>query len=224
MHVTEALRTRFTCRAFLEDPVDPAVIRAIVAGAGGAPSGGNLQPWHVWALAGGELDRLRGLVRDRIAAGDFSDGALEYPIYPDPLGEPYAARRFANGETVFGAIGVTRSDGAGRLRQTLRNFDFFGAPAALFFAIDRAMGVGQWADLGMYVQSAMLLAREYGLHTAPLESWAFWHRTVRTVLAMPDHLMLFCGMALGRADMDNPINQVRVGRAPVEEFARFVGC
>jgi len=224
MRVTEALQTRFTCRAFRDAPVDPAVIRAIVAGAGHAPSGGNLQPWHAWALAGGELDSLRALVNAKIAAGNLSDGSLEYPIYPDPLAEPYATRRFENGETVFGAIGVSRSDGAGRLRQTLRNFEFFGAPAALFFAIDRAMGVGQWADLGMYLQSVMLLAREYDLHTAPLESWAFWHRTVKRFLGMPGSLILFCAMALGHADMADPINRVRVGRAPVEEFARFVGC
>jgi hypothetical protein len=36
---------------------------------------------------------------------------------------------------------------------------FFGAPVGLFFAIDRQMEPGQWANLGMYMQSIMLLAR-----------------------------------------------------------------
>jgi nitroreductase len=224
MRVSDALTSRMTCRAFLPTPVAGSAIRAILEDARHAPSGGNLQPWWVWAVAGSELGRLKAQVREKIAAGVWGDGEPEYAVFPSTLKEPYATRRFRNGETVFGAIGLERDDFAGRMAQTARNFEFFGAPAAYFFAIDREMAVGQWADLGMFLQSVMLSAREHGLHTAPLESWAYWHKTVRAFVGMPQELVLFCGMALGHMDETHPINQVRVGRAPVGEFARFMGC
>lgn len=224
MRVSEALRSRMTCRAFLPDPVPAEAIHAILEDARHTPSGGNLQPWWVWALSGEALEGLKAIVRERIAGGVWGDGEPEYAVFPPELKPPYDERRFQNGETVFGALGVARDDFAGRMRQTARNFEFFGAPAAFFIAIDREMERGQWADLGMFLQSMMLSAREQGLHTAPLESWAYWSRTVAAYVEMPPELMLFCGMALGRMDAAHPINRTRVGRAPVDEFARFMGC
>jgi nitroreductase len=55
--VTEALRARFSCRAFLDRPVERALVEEILALAARAPSGGNLQPWHVDVLAGRRLRR-----------------------------------------------------------------------------------------------------------------------------------------------------------------------
>lgn len=224
MQVSEALTTRRTCRAFLSKPVPAETIRAIVDGAHQAPSGGNVQPWRVWALAGRELDDLTALVGRKMGQGLFGDGSTEYEIYPQNMKEPYASRVSRNAETVYNSIGVARTDQIGRARHNLRSYEFFGAPAAFFFAIDRSFNQGQWADLGMFMQSMMLLAREHGLHTAALESWAYWHRTVSEHLGIPPELMLFCGMALGHMDESHPVNGPRVGRAPVEEIATFLGC
>ena len=105
----------------------------------------------------------------------------------------------------------------------MKNFEFFDAPVALFFAIDREMQEGQWSDLGMFIQSIMLLAREEGLHTAPQEAWAIWYKSVGDFLKIPDELMLFCGMGIGYADPDNPINEFRSNRADVNEFSEFIG-
>jgi len=222
MQVSEALNSRFTCRAFLPTPVPQATVEAILAGAARTASGGNFQPWWVWALAGEELAALEQIVAGKIAKGQLIDGDFEYLIYP-PDKEPYASRRFRNGEAMYQAIGVARDDGPGRMAQYGRNFRFFGAPVGLFLAIDRTMLQGQWADLGMYLQSVMLLAREHGLHTAAIEGWSLFHRTAREFLAMPDELMLFCGLALGHADLDAPVNRVRAERAPLSEFATLRG-
>ena len=121
------------------------------------------------------------------------------------------------------AIGVAREDRPARYRQYAKNFQFFGAPVGLFFAIDRAMLPAQWADLGGYIQSIMVLARGYGLHTCPQEAWITWQRTMRTHLRLPDELMLFCGMALGYADDAAPINSWRSTREPLDSFAIFEG-
>ena len=85
------------------------------------------------------------------------------------------------------------------------------------------MQQGQWADLGMFMQSVMLLAREHGLHTAAQEAWAIWYKTVGEFLAIPAEQMLFCGMAIGYIDPSAPINRLRTERAPLEEFATFKG-
>ncbi|NOT39892.1 MAG: nitroreductase [Alphaproteobacteria bacterium] len=222
MNVSGAINSRITTRAFLDKPVSGDVLRSILETAKRAPSGGNLQPWHVWVLGGEEIVRFKALIKEKIAVTPRGEGT-EYQIYPGELKEPYKARRFKCGEDMYATINVAREDKFGRLLNFARNFEFFGAPAALFFAIDRQMQQGQWADLGMFMQSIMLLAREHGLHTCPQEAWAIWHKTLGEFLSIPPELMLFCGMGIGHMDEAHPINTLRTDRAPLDEFATFVG-
>jgi nitroreductase len=222
MDVRDAVVSRFSCRAFLPTPVPLATVRDILDRAARAPSGGNLQPWRVHALAGAPLEELKARVRPHASANPRGEGA-EYAIYPAPLKEPYYARRFEVGADLYRAIGIARDDRAGRYRQYARNFEFYDAPVGLFFSIDRTMGPPQWADLGMFVQSIMLLARAHGLHTCGIEAWTHWHKTVTAFLDLPAEHMLFCGMALGHADAAAPINRWRSRREGVDAFAAFAG-
>jgi nitroreductase len=222
MKVSEAIGSRITTRAFLDKPVSGEVLRKILETAKRAPSGGNLQPWRVWVLGGEEMIRFKAIIKEKMAASPRGEGS-EYNIYPPELKEPYKARRFKCGEDMYATISIAREDKFGRLMQFARNFEFFGAPAAFFFAIDRQMQQGQWADLGMFMQSIMLLAREHGLATAPQEAWAVWYKTIGELFSIPGELMLFCGMAIGYMDEAHPINRLRTDRAPLEEFVTFVG-
>jgi len=222
MKVSEALNTRMSCRAFLPTPVPEATIRQILAAASRAPSGGNLQPWYVDVLTGAPLAALLERVRAQVPEHPLGH-MPEYPVYPSPLGEPYRTRRFQNGEDLYAAIGIPRSERPARLRQYARNYEGFGAPVMLFICIDRYMGAAQWADLGMFMQSIMLLAREHGLHTCPQESWSGWYREVAAAIALPAARMLFSGMALGYRDETAPINRLRSERAALAEFATFRG-
>ncbi len=221
MHVRDAIESRYSCRAFLPTPVPERIVREIVERAARAPSGGNVQPWRVHALAGAPLEKLKALVR-RPELLPYGEGA-EYDIYPPDLKEPYRARRTQVGAALYASIGVTRDDRPGRYRQYARNFEFYGAPVALLFFIDRSMGPPQWSDLGGYIQTVMLLAREYGLHTCGQEAWTHWHKTIYAFLKTPPELMLFCGMALGHADEAAPINQWRAPREAFAGFAQFSG-
>jgi len=222
VNVSEALATRMSCRAFLPTPVPEATVRAILDGAKQSPSGGNLQPWRVYALAGEPLSEFLALIRSRLPTSPRGEGS-EYEIYPTALWEPYRSRRFKCGEDMYATIGVARDDKLARLLQFARNYEFFGAPVGLFFCLDRRMGPPQWSDLGMYMQSVMLLAREHGLHTCAQEAWSVWYRTVGEFLRLPPELMLFSGMALGYRDETAPINSLQTDRAPVAEFAELRG-
>jgi nitroreductase len=222
MKVSDAIDSRMSCRAFLNKPVPAEIVRAILENAKRAPSGGNLQPWHVYALSGEPLQEFLLSIREKLPAQPRGEGA-EYDVYPKNITDPYLARRFKCGEDLYATINVPREDKAARLRQFAQNYALFGAPVALFFAIDRQMGVGQWADLGMFMQNIMLLAREHGLHTCAQEAWAVWHKSIESYLAMPPQLMLFCGMALGFRDEAAPINRLRTERAALTEFATLRG-
>jgi len=222
MNVSTAIDTRMSCRAFLATPVPRATIVQILEQAKRAPSGGNLQPWLVHALAGQALTDFVALVRDKLRSQPLGEGT-EYPVYPPNLHEPYRSRRFKCGEDLYATIRIAREDKRARLQQFAHNYEFFGAPVALFFSIDRRMGIDQWADLGMFMQNIMLLAREHGLHTCAQEAWAVWHKTVAQALSIPADHMLFCGMALGYRDETAPINTLRTERAPLEEFAVLRG-
>ena len=218
MTVTEACRTRISVRAFKPDAVPAELVRDILNTAGrGAASGGNLQPWRVYALAGEALDAFK-----REVATHGPDPA-EYAVYPANLWEPFRSRRYACGEDLYATIDIGRDDRPGRLRQLRRNAEFFGAPVGLFFCIDRNLGAPQWADLGMYMQTVMLLAVERGLDTCAQEYWTAYPRTIARAIDLPDDLMVFSGMALGYRDDTHPINRMRTRREPFEAFGRMIG-
>jgi nitroreductase len=220
--VTKAVAGRRSTRAFLPRPVERGLIEKILELAARAPSGGNLQPWHVDVLTGAPLGSLRTAVRASLAERPAGEG-LEFTVYPSPLPEPWRSRRFASGEALYSAIGIPHQDKAARLAQFARNYEGFGAPVLLFISIDRLFDRPQWAHLGMFLQNLMLLAEENGLATCPQEAWAAVHETVAEHLALPPERILYCGMALGYADEAAPINRWRTDRAPLADFARFRG-
>lgn len=220
MKVTEAVRRRQSVRAFLDTPVSPDQIRELLDNARWSPSGGNLQPWHTYVLTGDKLRDFKQIIKQKSASQPMGE-STEYEVYPKDLQSPYRDRRFKCGQDLYDSIEIPRSDRSARLRQFANNYCFFGAPAALFFAIDRNMQQGQWADLGMFMQTFMLLAIEAGLDTCAQEAWAVWHKTVGEFLHIPSHLMLFCGMSLGYRDPDHPINNWRTERAELSEFVEW---
>lgn len=222
MNVSEAVATRFSCRAFTDEPVDGATVRRLLDRARRAPSGGNVQPWRVYALTGAPLAAL--LAEVEAARQTHPMGRPpEYAIYPAGLKDPHRAYRFKCGEDMYASIGVPREDKPERLRHFARNYRLFGAPVGLFIYLDRQMGPPQWSDAGMFIQTLMLLAREEGLHTCAQEAWAMWAEEVTRHTAAPEDLMLFCGVALGHADMEHPINSFRTDRAEVDDFADLKG-
>jgi nitroreductase len=125
-------------------------------------------------------------------------------------------------EAMYELLGIPREDKDARLQQVLRNFEFFGAPAALFCFVDKQMGPPQWSDLGMFLQTFMLLAQEAGIDTCAQEAWAMKNDSVSEFVGSDKNDILFCGLALGYKDEDAVINQLSSERRPIEQWAKFL--
>lgn len=219
MEVRQAVAARRSVRGFTDAPVAIDLVKRLVVEAARSPSGGNLQPWHIDIVAGDAMNRLKGIMLQRLATGTEEP---EYDIYPRELVAPYRDRRFAVGEQMYERIGIPREDKAARRMWFARNFAFFGAPVALFVTVDRRMGPPQWSDLGMFLQTFMLLATSEGLATCAQECWAVYPDTVRNFLGVPSERMLFCGMAVGHEDVAEPANALRCERAAPSEWLTVI--
>ncbi len=222
MSVAELLRKRISVRAFTAEPVGAQIVLELLEDARWSPSGGNLQPWKVIVVSGEEKLALERLAVETLLKNPRGE-AGDYPIYPDGLIEPYRSRRYKVGEDMYALLGIAREDKAARLRNLSRNYQFFGAPVGIFFVIDRSMGHGQWAHVGMFMQSLALLAEERGLATCMQEAWGMVRESLHRHFELPEHELVYCGMALGHADRSAPVNSLRSDRAPVEEFAQLRG-
>lgn len=217
MNVSDAVNNRMSVRAFLPKKVSNELIKTLLAKASRSPSGGNLQPWKVFVLNGNSMD-------DFLAFQEKWDEpeAPAYDIYPPKLKEPYRTSRFTLGEQMYELLGIPREDKDGRIRQVMKNFEFFGAPCAFFCFIDRQMGPPQWSDLGMFLQTFMLLAKEAGLDTCAQEAWSMKHESVSKFVQANDEDILFCGMCIGYRDEQNPVNSLRSERTPLKDWSKFL--
>lgn len=219
--VERAISARRAVRAFLPEPVAPALVSRLLGLAAQAPSGTNMQPWRVRVLGPQSRARLEAAL---IAALDSPDlpAEEEYRYYPETFREPYLSRRRKVGWDLYGLLGVTKGDHAGMRRQVQANLRFFGAPVGLMVTIDRDLEIGSWLDLGMFVQNFLIAAQGHGLDTCPQAIFARFHPVVRRELAIPDSEVVVCGIALGKADPDAPANRLVPEREPVENFTSWL--
>lgn len=220
MNVSQAVASRRSVRAFLDRPVDKAVLLRVLDKARQAPSGGNVQPWHGVVLSGAPLRTLVQTVAAKIAERASTP---EYEIYPAGLPDPYRARRSACGEDMYAAMGIAREEREARMAHVMRNFTGFDAPVVLFCHTPAFMGKPQWSDLGMWLQTIMLLLREEGLDSCAQEAWSAHGGTIRAALGIPDSHVLFCGLAIGYANPDAAVNNAKMTRAPLDELVRLEG-
>lgn len=222
MTVEKAVRNRKSARAFTRDAIPLEEIRTILDIARHAPSGGNLQPWKMIVITGEELGAITRLGQAAMATNPRGE-ADDHPIYPAQVVEPHRSRRYKVGEDMYAILGIAREDKFGRLGQMAQNFSFFGAPCAIFFVIDKNMGHGQWAHMGMLMQTICLVAEERGIATCMQEAWGMVRKTLAAHFGLADSEMIYCGMAIGYENKAAPVNALRTDRAPLDEIAVFKG-
>ena len=222
MDVSQAVTSRRSVRAFLDQPVDRDVLRRVLETAQRSPSGGNTQPWNAVVLTGKPLQTLLGKVAEVIPQ-ELAAYSPEYNIYPPELDGTYQQRRFGVGEAMYAALDIPREDKPSRLKWFARNFQAFGAPVLMLVHTPRYMGPPQWSDMGMWLQTVMLLLREEGLDSCAQEAWAVYTKQIRECVDIPDDHIFFCGLAIGHGDRSQLINQFPVPRAPLDEVVRWEG-
>ena len=219
MELEDVVRARRSVRAFRPDMVAPALIRELLEIATLAPSGTNIQPWKVHVVTGETRDRLEcEVLRHRETGPD--DTRAEFPR-TDKRKEPYLSRMRALGKDMYGRIGIPRGDDAATWRQWGRNYSFFDAPVGLIFTIDKDLDAMSFLDIGMFMQTFMLAAKDRGLDTCAQGAWNLFWTATRRVLSIPEDEYIIAGMALGYADTDHPVNGLVAPREPLDQIATF---
>jgi nitroreductase len=75
-------------------------------------------------------------------------------------------------------------------------------------------------DVGMFLQSVMLLARAEDMDTCPQIAWAEYHETVAEIVQPPSNLVLACGMSIGYPDPSVP--RPRMPRSALSDAVTFI--
>jgi nitroreductase len=226
--VETAIGTRFSCRAFHRDrPVPRAVLEEILAIARRSPSGTNTQPWRVYVLQG----KARDALVDKVCAAHdavYADPALaadyreSWDYYPQKWVSPFIDRRRENGWSLYGLLGIAKGEKDRMHAQHQRNYHFFDAPVGFMFTIDKVLGRGSLMDYGMFLQNIMVAARAHGLHTCPQAAWNGFGKIVMPHVGAGDNEILVCGMSMGYAVEDAPVNAFHTPREAVETFTTWL--
>lgn len=219
MNVSDAIRERHSCRAYLDREVEPEKIERILRLARRAPSGANMQPWRVAVVTGQTRLAIGRKIEARFRAG--TRGKADYQYYPENWTEPYKSRRLACGAQLYSALRIEREDTASRAEQWIENYRSFGAPVVLYFYMESNLEAGSYLDFGMFLQTVMLVAVEEELATCPQQALAEYPEIVKQELGIGDGYVLLCGMALGYEDAGAPVNQYRTPRAELDDFVSF---
>ena len=218
----EAMSTLRAVRRLRTTEVPEDVLGRVLQAATWAPSGGNVQPWKVDVLTGGALKQLTMSVQTFVQnSGGKSEP--EFPTYPKKLTDPYHSRRANCGEVMYEALGIAREDKMSRIMQTMKNYDFFGAPIGIILSMEREMGQPQCLDIGIYMQSIMLLAKERGLDTCPQVSWTVFPQPVREALGLGDDMKIMAGISLGYKADDQAVNEINQERCALDDYISFRG-
>ena len=217
--VSEALDTRITVRDFLDTAVPQDVLNAILNKSLRSPSGGNLQPWKLHIMTGDTLAEFKTRASERTLAGKIEEPT--YRAYPSPLWEPQRSWRYKLGEDMYGLVGIPRENKMGRLVWLAQNAKFFNAPVGIIITGDKRLEMPQYMDIGIFLQSLMLLAREAGLHTAPQGWWRNWTSVCHELLDIPEEEEVLVGCALGYANPASEVNSLYADRASLDDVAKF---
>lgn len=222
MDVLEAIKTRKSIRAFKSDPIPKETLVELLEICQRAPSGTNTQPWNIYVCAGATRDAIQNDVLELAKQGKGAKYE-DYDYYPAKWKDIHRDRRRGVGWGLYGLLGIQKGDREASARQGARNFQFFDAPVGMFITTDSYLGRGSWADAGLYIQTIMLAARGFGLHTCPQAAWIQFQEPIYRHLGIPEDQSLVTGMSLGYAD-DTAIENTLVSeREDLANVAKFVG-
>ena len=222
MNVKEAFISRRSVRRFLPDPIPKDKIKNILECSAFAPSGHNIQPWHVYVVEGEKKQAITNSILESIKNGSAKYFKQEFDYYPTEWFEPFISRRRAVGFELYKLLNIKRDDFEAREKQMQENFHFFGAPVGMFITMDRRLAEGTFIDLGMFIQSILVGARGEGLHTCGQVAFTKFHSILSKELGFDENEMLVCGVSMGYEDENAPENKLRVEKLTHDQFSTFM--
>jgi nitroreductase len=217
--LTRLLSQRFSCRAFLPDPVPGPVIEKILEMTQRTASWCNSQPWQVIVTRGAGTERFREAIYRHAAA--HPEARPDF-AFPREYRGVYLARRRESGFQLYDAVGVKRGDRAAYARQMLENFRLFGAPHVAIITTDEALGVYGAIDCGGYVANFLLAAEAHGLAAIPQAAFAQQAAFIRAHFGLPEDRRVVCGISFGFADRSHSANSYRTSRASLQDAVAWV--
>ena len=219
MNVTEAVRARRTIRGFLPEPVPDELIRDVLDTARLAPSNSNTQPWHISVVSGDARARLEASVFAAAKAGTKPNPA--WPPGGVGLEGIYKERQYDCAWRYYDTMGVARDDKPARAKLVQKNWQFYGAPHAAFFSMPKTMHRANALDIGIILQTIMLLLTERGIGCIAQGALAAFPDLVRADVHVPETNAILCGISFGYVDEDAKINTVKMPREPLDAIASF---
>lgn len=223
MEFKQVLAQRYSCRRYLDRPVNPQAVEQLAARCQRVPSWGNTQPWRIYAAGG---DTARAIRRDLKAAHLAGEDPRPDIAMPTPTSfVPRLLERYKTlGRTHFKAMGIGREDADKRASHYANNYDAFRAPALVFFTVPQGQTSYVIMDTGAAVTAFCLAAADEGLGTVILAALARYPDLVRRHLPIPDDEKLVIGLALGHPDTtDDEANRFRSHRAELDEVLTLTG-
>ena len=211
---------RWSCRAFVPEPVPRAEIEKVLDIALRTPSWCNTQPWHLHITSGAATTALRTAIGAALAGGPQENPDI---AFPQSYAGDYAERRRTSGRQLYESLGIEKGDRVASARQMMRNFDFFDAPHVAVVTTERALGAYGAVDCGLFVQSFLLAAHARGIGAIPQAALATQAPVIREHLGLPESRQVLIGISFGYPDAGHPVNGYRTHRRSTAEVATFVG-
>jgi len=99
----------------------------------------------------------------------------------------------------------------------------FDAPHAAFLSYPKTMHRANALDMGIFMQTIMLLFVERGIASCPQGALAAYPDPVKAMLPIPKDNAILCGLSFGYPDMEAQINSAaaKMSREDVDVFASF---
>ena len=192
MSVSEVLQKRFSIRAFKDTPVPQQVLDEIFTLAQHAPSNCNIQPCRAYVVSGAKKDQLKTELVEAVASGKPPNPDFEWNVGYQGV---HRERQFGSANALYSAMGIDRKDKERRQVAMLRNWQFFGAPHAAFFTMEKYLKMTGAVDLGIYAQTVAMLMTERGISSCMQGALGMYPDPVRKMFGLPEEV----GIQIGRA-------------------------
>ena len=218
METLEAIGTRRSSRSFRPDPIPGDIMKKILQAVSASPSYTNTQPWEVVVVSGQK--------RNALAEKLLNLATVKAPTSPDlpiPKGWPAAMdeRSREHGARRLSTLGLARDDGGGREKLRLMNFEFYGAPCAVFLFMDGSLGEWSIFDMGLFAQNLILAAHSLGVGSCLQASVTNYAQEIKKFLGIEESKKLVVCIALGYQDEKAVLNTYRSIKQRSDEFTRW---